>query len=46
MSAHEHTYLVTVSGCTADQAGQVMNERLAEDEDYGFFYEIGYRNHP
>lgn len=37
-----HGFLVTVSGCTAEQAERVVNERLAPDEDYGFPYELGW----
>ena len=36
------TFTVTVSGCTAEQAEQVMAERLEHDEDYGFDYRIGW----
>lgn len=39
----EHLFTVTVSGCTAEQAHTVMNERISPDEDYGFDYEIGYK---
>jgi hypothetical protein len=39
----EHQFTVTVSGCTYEQAEQVMNERTQHDEDYGFDYTIGYR---
>lgn len=42
----DHTFTVTVSGCTAEQAAQVMNERLSPDEDYGFAYELGYAEAP
>lgn len=38
----EHTFTVTVSNCTREQAKQVMAERIDFDEDYGFTYEIGY----
>ena len=38
-----HTFTVTVSGCTAEQAEQVMAERLGHDEDYGFDYQIDYQ---
>ena len=33
-------YFVHVSGCTAEQAEQVINERIKPDEDYGFDYTI------
>lgn len=35
MSA-SHTFTVTVTDCDAEQAEQVMGERLGHDEDYGF----------
>lgn len=38
-----HKFVVTVSGCTKEQAEQVMNERISPDEDYGFSYSIGYQ---
>ena len=41
----DHTFRVTVSGCTAAQAEQVMAERLDHDEDYGFDYQIGWQHH-
>jgi hypothetical protein len=41
-----HAYVVTVTGCTADQADQVMAERLGCDEDYGFDYRIEYGQQP
>jgi hypothetical protein len=40
MSDTTHTYTVTVSGCTQEQADQVMVERIEPDEDYGFEYRI------
>lgn len=40
MSTQEHKFLVTVSGCTAEQADQVMGERIGYDEDYGFSYTL------
>lgn len=36
-----HTFTVTVSGCTEEQAEKVIAERLNHDEDYGFDYTIG-----
>lgn len=36
----EHTFTITVSGCTAEQAQQVISERIDHDEDYGFPYQI------
>ena len=33
-------YLVTVEAETVEQANQVINERLAPDEDYGFEYTV------
>lgn len=41
-----HRFTVTVTGCTAEQADQVLNERISPDEDYGFDYEIGYEAAP
>lgn len=38
-----HDFVVTVSGCTKEQAERVMGERLLHDEDYGFFYTLEYR---
>lgn len=38
----EHRYEVTVSGCTVEQANQVMSERVNHDEDYGFNYQISH----
>lgn len=43
MSAEEHTFLVTVSGCSRKQARQVITERIDPDEDYGFAYKIKQR---
>lgn len=37
-----HTFTVTVTGCSAEQAETVMNERLSYDEDYGFPYLVGF----
>ena len=42
MSDSNHTFVVTVSGCTPEQAAQVIAERINHDEDYGFEYSIGY----
>ena len=42
-STGDHEFIVTVSGCTAEQAQQVMNERIYYDEDYGFDYRISER---
>lgn len=38
-----HDFVVTVSGCDREQALQVMAERLACDEDYGFEYQIDWK---
>jgi hypothetical protein len=38
----EHTFLVTVTADTEEQAAQVMAERINVDEDYGFEYTIGF----
>jgi hypothetical protein len=35
-----YTYSVTLYAPSADEAEQVMAERLGHDEDYGFDYEI------
>ena len=37
-----HDFTVTVTDCTAEQAEQVMAERINHDEDYGFRYQIGW----
>lgn len=42
MATIDHTFVVTVSGCTPEQARQVIAERINHDEDYGFEYSIGY----
>lgn len=36
----EYRYVVTVMAETAEQAKQVMDERIMHDEDYGFEYEV------
>ncbi len=41
-TTQRHRYVVTVTGCDAAQAEQVMAERLCHEEDYGFAYEVGY----
>lgn len=38
MTAHRFT--IEVSGCTREQAEQVIGERVYHDEDYGFNYGI------
>lgn len=35
-----HSFIVTVGGCTHDEAHRVMTERLGHDEDYGFEYTL------
>lgn len=40
----EHTFTVTVRGCTREQAQRVMDERILHDEDYGFYYGIDYES--
>jgi hypothetical protein len=40
IGGEEHLFTVKVSGCTANQAVQVMAERIDHDEDYGFDYDI------
>lgn len=42
MSDNSHTFTVTISGCTPEQAAQVIAERIGHDEDYGFPYTIRY----
>lgn len=41
-----HTFQVTVTGCTAEQAETVIAERLSHDEDYGFGYLVSYQDQP
>src|SRR5699024_6526708 len=36
--------VVTVSGCTPEQAQQVMLERICYEEDYGFDYTIAHKD--
>ena len=40
----DHTFIVTVSGCTPEQAQQVMLERICYEEDYGFDYTIAHKD--
>lgn len=40
VNQQEHLFLVSIEGCTAQQAQQVLNERLLPEEDYGFDYQI------
>jgi hypothetical protein len=40
--ADPHKFVVEISGCTHEQAEQVLRERLGHDEDYGFPYSINY----
>lgn len=40
----DHTFIVTVSGCTPEQAQQVMLERICYEEDYGFDYMIAHKD--
>lgn len=35
-----HIFEVWIKGCTAEQAAEVMRERLGHDEDYGFPYTL------
>lgn len=42
MAVTDHTFTVTISGCTPEQAARVIAERISHDEDYGFEYSIGY----
>lgn len=41
-----HTFIVTVAGCTAEQARTVMDERIRHDEEYGFTYGVDYEPTP
>ena len=41
-----HSFVVTVSGCSAEQADRVIAERVSFDENYGFPYTIDYRPVP
>lgn len=36
----DHQFTLRISGCTRDQAEQVLNERTGFDEDYGFTYTL------
>lgn len=36
----KHIFIVTVEGCTREEAKTVMAERISCDEDYGFDYVI------
>ena len=38
----DHTFMVTISGCTREQAEQVIQERIDPEENYGFKYTIGW----
>lgn len=40
-----HTFLVTIDGCTEEEAEQVISERTLYDEDYGFDYTISTEKH-
>lgn len=42
----EHKFVVTVSGCSYDEAVTVMGERISYDEDYGFEYQIDWSDEP
>lgn len=37
-----HRFGIQISGCTREQAEQVLRERLGHDEDYGFNYSINF----
>lgn len=45
MSDDKHQFIVTVDGCTHDQAHEVMRERLGFDEDYGFAYGLDWEEY-
>lgn len=40
----DHQFIVTVSGCSREEAELVMTTRMGYDEDYGFDYEVSYDN--
>lgn len=41
-----HRFTVEVTGCSREQAEQVMIERIQHDEDYGFAYTIDWQAAP
>ena len=41
---NDYVFTVTVSGCSAEEAAQVIAERIGYDEDYGFDYSISWGN--
>ncbi len=40
---NDYKYVVTITCVTQEEADQVISERVNFEEDYGFYYEIGYR---
>lgn len=42
----EYTFGVTVTAESAEQAAEVMRERIDFEEDYGFEYEVEYALYP
>jgi len=38
----KHQFVVTVEGCSREEAVTVMVERISCDEDYGFQYTIDF----
>lgn len=42
----EYVFAVTVTADTAEQAAQVMRERIYYAEDYGFDYTVDYALYP
>jgi hypothetical protein len=38
----KHEFVVTVEGCSREDAMTVMAERIGPDEDYGFDYTIDF----
>lgn len=39
-----HRFTVEVTGCTTEEAEQVIAERIGYDEDYGFEYQINWQS--
>lgn len=44
VAVEQHTFVVTIEGCTKEQAKTVIAERIGYDEDYGFAYSIDQRS--
>ena len=41
----KYTFITTVEANSADEANQVIAERLGHDEDYGFDYRVDWEDH-